>query len=470
MIRTRRLWRTVFHLLAFAPIVLHAQPQASGSRPPGSVLNIVAMLNVVWSGSSFPRCGAGIVVGDSSDRVYVATAGHLLADSGSVDSVKRVELIFRGLPGEKFVGTKLSPPIEGYDLEVFVVRGLPRDVIAGFQYNVLPGDVWPDTTTNATIRFIGNPGCKPWESAGVPMPVTDWIPYVVAEGTLNFGLSGGGAFDTNWRLRGMALKDDGSLATALPIAIVTTVLKRRGIPVRLRRTDDSPPENQIENTTPADNRAGIFGTRIPVPVLNALRSRIRDGGHRITDIAFFGPSGYVLVEDQHTPRCENLPEEVTNALQEIVKRGMPIRRIVTNPSSPSSWLVLYGDNEWMNSPGLPPSLLDSLTAFHNWNRPIRDVTLLPEEGWLIIEENDSVVEVNGDLFKRRILDSGQHVSRLVVKDRETWFFLRPPNGGTPSGIGDDLSAALTAVRNPHTQIVTFAFTPAGGWILLTDHN
>jgi len=204
--------------------------------------------------------------------------------------------------------------------------------------------------------------------------------------------------------------------------------------------------------------------------MNALRSRIRDGGHRITDIAFFGTSGYVLVEDQYTPRYENLPEAAKNALQEIVNKGMRIRRIVTNPSFTSSWLVLYGDNEWMNSSGLPPSLLDSLTAFHNWNRPIRDVTLLPEEGWLIIEENDSVVEVNGDLFKRRILDSGQHVSRLVVKDRGTWFFLRPPNGGTPNGIGDDLSAVLTAVRTPHTQIVTFAFTPAGGWILLTDHN
>jgi hypothetical protein len=463
--RPRRLWTMVIPLIACGPMTLHAQPQVSGSQPPEAALNIIPMLSIVWSGPGPATCGAGIVVGEASDQgVYVVTARHVLRNDDGT-SVQRINLFFRGRPGEPVVGTELTLGIKPeYDLTVLVVRGLPPDVRAGFQYNVLSDDVSSDT--NVAIKYIGHRNCDiPWDYNRTPAPVTAWDPWLETEGTLPNGYSGGGAFDTRWNLRGMTLVDDARTGMALPIRVIRSELARVGIPMRLRPSDTG---TQLENATTADNEIGIFGRNIPAPVMNELRSRIRDA-HRISDVAFFPPSGYVLIEDEHTPRCAHLPQAVENKLRGIAREGKRIRRILTFPFSPSSWLVLYGDNEW-DGDGLPRRLVDELNAFRNWNRPIRDVTLLPGDGWLIIDDNDSVVAVNGGEFEQRLRESARRISQPVVKDSDTWFFLRGWNDGYTHGIGDDLYFALTTVRTPNTRIVTFAFTPAGGWILLTDHN
>lgn len=467
MIRPRRLWTMVIRLIACAPIALHAQAQVSGSQPPESVLNVIPMIKV-WSDEGSPECGAGIVVGDDSNGVYVVTARHLLENDGGT-SVQRIDLYFRGLPGVAVAGTKLDLGIEEYDLTALLVRGLPPGVKQGFQYNVLSPGGSPDTTTDAVIRYIGHPSCSRWEYTRTPAPVKRWNPRLETEGLLREGYSGGGAFDSRWNLRGMAIADGGSTGIALPIDVITSELARQGIPMRLQPfVDSGQTDNWLENATTADNEIGIFGRNIPAPVMNELRSRIR-GGRRISDVAFFPPSGYVLIEDEHTPMYAHLPQEVENKLRGIANEGKQIRRILTFPSSPSSWLVLYGDNEWYGR-GLPRGLVDQLNAFQNWSRPIRDVTLLSGGGWLIIDGNDAVVAVNGGEFEQRLRGSPRMISRPVVKDGDTWFFLRGRNDGDTHGVGDDLYFALTAVRTPNTRIVTFAFTPAGGWILLVDHN
>src|SRR5262245_57301638 len=70
------------------------------------------------------RLGAGIVVGEGGDRVYIATANHVVRQGGQ--AAQDLKVRFRARPGELFEATLLSNFDDKLDLAVLTVADAKR--------------------------------------------------------------------------------------------------------------------------------------------------------------------------------------------------------------------------------------------------------------------------------------------------------------------------------------------------------
>ena len=221
--------------LAATVFVAAMLPRTGAAQPEGSEREGAKPLIVMIG---HPDCGgvigAGIVVGLGSDRLYIATADHLVRCKGRrLDSV---DVRFRFLPGERIAGKVLDDVDRRLDLTVLSVVGLGRLAIP---VKKIPFGLLGDTkklSFGDEVFMIGNPAGRRWRDQARAALVTQ-----VAEDRLEFettlaqqGHSGGGLFNDRWELVGMIVEDEPPTPRAVPIDRVLRRLRQWGYPVALK--------------------------------------------------------------------------------------------------------------------------------------------------------------------------------------------------------------------------------------------
>ena len=219
-----------------ATVFVAAMLPRTGAAQPGGPEREGAKPLIVMIGH--PDCagviGAGIVVGLESDRLYIATANHLVRCKGRrLDSV---DVRFRFLPGERIAGKVLDDVDRRLDLTVLSVVGLGRLAIP---VKKIPFGLLGDTkklSFGDEVFMIGNPAGRRWQDQARAALVTQ-----VAEDRLEFettlaqqGHSGGGLFNGRWELVGMIIEDEPPTPRAVPIDRVLRRLRNWGYPVALK--------------------------------------------------------------------------------------------------------------------------------------------------------------------------------------------------------------------------------------------
>lgn len=191
---------------------------------------------IVMITSQFERgkiIGAGIIFGVENDRLYIATAAHLVRHEGQ--EVQEVQVQFRWL--DKTVKASLLKQVgRPLDLAVLSVTGLKG---LGINVNALPFDRLGNAASlkrGDSVYSLGNPHGKKWSINVMPDKVSQ------REGDLlyflsNFigeGHSGGALLNDRWELVGMILSDHPPDGEAISIARILAILRDWKYPVNLR--------------------------------------------------------------------------------------------------------------------------------------------------------------------------------------------------------------------------------------------
>jgi tetratricopeptide (TPR) repeat protein len=238
-----------------APIPAQSQPASRPTQPSPQAAatqsdsekqahQLVVMIRGTMAGDSV--IGAGVIFGASQDRLYVATANHVLRRGRGPQAAQKIENLevkLNWLPGEWAAGQVLDDSDADLDLAVLSVK-TPRGPLAGSQPFARLGR--PVERRNGVFA-VGFPGSRQWEANLQPDPVS-----AVTTSTLTFqtqfvqqGHSGGGLFNENWELVGLIKQDQPPHAVAIRIEAVIDQLKQWGYTVAL-----SPAPVTTTTTTP----------------------------------------------------------------------------------------------------------------------------------------------------------------------------------------------------------------------------
>ncbi len=209
-------------LLSFCLIsVIVIQKCDAVAAPVGNPADLAKRLIVMLKrGSTF---GGGIIFGLFKDRLYVATARHLVVNfNGRVDK-KPFTIFLSFLPGEEFQANVANESNEELDLAVLIVSNVKKK---GVNIDQIPFHLLGDPALlqrGDEVYAIGYPNQRPWELPGTPDGFQSVLGKTIRFQTsfVRVGNSGGGLFDANWYLVGMVRdtgsKDSPSGGTAVPI-------------------------------------------------------------------------------------------------------------------------------------------------------------------------------------------------------------------------------------------------------------
>jgi hypothetical protein len=235
-----------------APVV--PRQQARTVRSEDDIKQLVVMLQGTLADQSFN--GAGILIGQAPDRLYIATANHVVRQG--TQQAERVQVQFRWLPGEPKEAKVLSDVELPLDLAVLVVSPTRELSIPELPWAALAN---PGSLKSGQKLFpIGFPAGVPWDK-----PQQSHLFHtlnqerILSDGTFINGHSGGAVVTEDLAIVGIAL-DMGSLrAESARIDSVLEKLRAWGYPVDLKlKTSTTPPD---PGTKPPDTPPG--GTKPP---------------------------------------------------------------------------------------------------------------------------------------------------------------------------------------------------------------
>lgn len=172
--------------------------------------------------------GAGILVGMEKDRVWIATAAHVVQPC-SAD----VQVRFKGASRDykATLVRKADPPL---DLAVLSVAGVkPADLTS------VPLDRLGDPTSlkrGDPLYLMGNPAGEAWSASDTPdrMVNTDGDLLNFSSITIAQGHSGGALLNDRWEVVGMIVADSRTGSRALSVKKVVKTLREWKVPVALR--------------------------------------------------------------------------------------------------------------------------------------------------------------------------------------------------------------------------------------------
>ena len=204
------------------------QPPSDGKDDP---LQLVVVITGRLGGVD--RLGAGIVVGEGGDRLYIATANHVVRQGGK--PVQDLRVRFKALPGEALEAKLLDDFDDKLDLAVLSVADLKR---RGIDVSALPfarlGDL-NALTRGSEVYELGHPNGKRWRMNVAPdrfaRKTGDWLHF---ESTfLASGHSGGALLNDRREIVGMLRGDQPPDGEALSIVRVVERLRDWGYTVSL---------------------------------------------------------------------------------------------------------------------------------------------------------------------------------------------------------------------------------------------
>jgi hypothetical protein len=212
------------------PVEAAATPQPATERTDDPLQLVVVITG--WLGGA-DRLGAGIVVGEGGDRLYIATANHVVRQGGQ--TAEDLKVRFRALPGEGFEAKLLSDFDDKLDLAILSVaevkrRGLTIPMLAFTRL----GD--PNALKRGSeVYALGHPSGKRWRVNVAPdrfaRKAGDWLYF---ESTfLAPGYSGGALLNDRREIVGMLRGDQPPDGEALSIARIVESLRDWAYPVSL---------------------------------------------------------------------------------------------------------------------------------------------------------------------------------------------------------------------------------------------
>ena len=211
---------------------------AAGRGPPPTLDEMARCWNLVvqieGEVNGQPVTGSGIIFGYKDDRLYIATAKHVvrreLSESTSF-AVKSKSL----RPGETLAADLTTDSDPGLDLAVLVVRNVQKYKIP---VETIPFDRVgkpQSLQANGKVYALGLPVTQ----MGEPLPSDEFVEASVSKlrfrsNTVRDGYSGGALFNANWQLVGMIRANDRSFAHAIAIDQILGQLKEWNYPVNLK--------------------------------------------------------------------------------------------------------------------------------------------------------------------------------------------------------------------------------------------
>lgn len=249
---TRRAW--VASMIGVAAAVLAATLPARTTAAAASPERAKPLIVMIGHPDCAGIVGAGIVVGAKSDRLYIATADHVVRCKGR--RLDTVEVRFRSLPGERITAKVLEDLDRGLDLTVLSVVGVRQH---GIQVDDIPFGLLGDAEALShgdEVFMMGNPQGRIWDINVRPALVKEVTPDRVRFETVLVakGHSGGGLFTGQWELVGMIIEDEPPNPRAVPIDRVIRRLRQWGYPVQLALSAGAPPKPAVADTVGASDK------------------------------------------------------------------------------------------------------------------------------------------------------------------------------------------------------------------------
>jgi Trypsin-like peptidase domain len=183
--------------------------------------------------------GAGIIVGVGQDRVYVATANHVVRKGlpPRLEEARSLRLQFHWLPGERVEARLLADydADSGMDLAVLSVSDVRRLALPRLSFDVLADPT--GLKRRDQVQTVGYPDGRPWFTKVTPDYLADVSPDLIRfeSAYLTQGHSGGAVVNDRWELVGMIKADQPPEGLAVPLDRVIERLRRWNYPVQLTR-------------------------------------------------------------------------------------------------------------------------------------------------------------------------------------------------------------------------------------------
>jgi hypothetical protein len=209
--------------------------------------------------------GAGLVVGTRPDRLYIATANHVVRRGSSVAADVTISL--RSFPGEWFPAQVLDHADRHLDLAVLAVIGQPAQRLPGnpFRFAILGS---PELLKlGDDLHAIGNPLGNAWHTNLTPFKYrrADGDRFSFEAPLVQKGHSGGGVFDPGWHLMGMLIRDEPPDGVAVSIGRLIAQLKEWDYPVELTKRMDAPSARSGPAVGPSTSPLVLIPPSTPEP-------------------------------------------------------------------------------------------------------------------------------------------------------------------------------------------------------------
>jgi hypothetical protein len=195
---------------------------------------LTVMLKVEFKDGT-SEAGAGFVFGHSNDRLFIATADHVV--HGGSPQIQNIWVRLKTMGGGKPVKADFlkSAKAENIDLAVLAIGDLAKQHInpCAFPYDRLP--YRHNVKRGDTVYAIGNPDGDSWAEPVDPDKVAqvNEKEIVFQSAMVSGGNSGGPLIDNEANLVGMTTADQPPFARAINMALILGQLKKWGYPVQL---------------------------------------------------------------------------------------------------------------------------------------------------------------------------------------------------------------------------------------------
>ena len=181
-----------------------------------------------------PVIGTGIIFGSGNDRLYIATARHVVRRA--TFKISGLKAYIKSLPGEPLDAELTEHNSPELDLAVLVVRDVQKNKIP-IQNIPFNREGKPQSlTAGEKVYALG----LPMQQSELPVRPDEFMKVVGSKllfqsQTVQRGYSGGALFNANWQLVGMIRADEPPFIEAIAIDQIHDQLKDWGYPVNLSR-------------------------------------------------------------------------------------------------------------------------------------------------------------------------------------------------------------------------------------------
>ena len=213
-----------------AAAVLRTAPLPQATTPEEQTKYLIVMVRGKIGDAE--TSGAGIIVGQGPDRLYVATANHVVR--AGTASATGLEIMLRWTPGEWHRATLTSDFDQGLDLAVILV---PNATALLRQVKLPVARLAAEVKKTQQVFPIGYGGGTPWSTRVTADLVSDVTSDSVKfETSLELipGLSGGALVNSSAEIVGLVKHYATPVAVAVPITRAIEWLKQYSYPVFLR--------------------------------------------------------------------------------------------------------------------------------------------------------------------------------------------------------------------------------------------
>jgi ankyrin repeat protein len=260
--------------------------------------------------------GAGIIFGRQDDRIYIATANHVVRKGREAGHLK---VLFRGLP-EKWLEARLLEHFDS-DLDLAVIS-VENAAGHGIDFCGLPVDRLLEAIElkrGDAVYPVGYPGAAPWGMPVAPDRVAQLIGKQITfqSAFISTGHSGGGLLNEQGELIGMIRADQPPFGVAVRFEAILQKLRQWGFPVQLR--------------TATVNVGANFQSAIKARDMNRLERLLDDCAH----VSTRDTVGW-------TPLHEAASQGWTAAVKPLLKAGIDVNaKLINHPDQPPGLTPLH---------------------------------------------------------------------------------------------------------------------------------